>query len=180
MKPRQAVEEWLSAMGGASRSELAAREPGRVGPPPFPPVLSSMKILKRRAIPGRQIHAVAYHDTVGTPWFWVVRLIEEDDDSWQVRGGGGGSGPSPERGMPWINYAGCWGKDGLAVGGRVAGSGAATSARLRMGDAILVDDIRNGVVLFVTSEPTAGSDAIIELLTEDGSILWQDQFELDE
>jgi hypothetical protein len=45
---------------------------------------------------------------------------------------------------------------------------------------VLADDVRGGVVLFVTSEPTGGSRATIELLAADGSVLWHDELELDE
>jgi hypothetical protein len=105
--------------------------------------------------------------------------------SWLVCGGGGGRGDAqgdPERSYPWINYAGCWGKDGLALGGWVVGTGAerAASARLSMRDAVLVDDVDWGVVLFVTSEPTAGVRATIDLPAGDGSVLWRDEVELDE
>lgn len=149
--------------------------------PPFPPVLSSIQILKRREAPGRQVLAVAYEDAGGNPWFWIVRLIEDETGSWRVCGGGGGSG-DPHWDQPVINYAGCWGKDGLALGGRVTSTGAerAASARLSIRDAVLDDDVGGGVVLFVTAEPTAGSRATIELLAGDGSVLWRDEVELDE
>ncbi len=58
----------------------------------------------------------------------------------------------------------------------MAGSGSerAASARLRTKGTVLVDDVDQGVVLFVTSRPTADSSAVIELLAGDESILWQD------
>jgi hypothetical protein len=43
-----------------------------------------------------------------------------------------------------------------------------------------VDETNQDVVLFVTSEPSAGAIAIVELLAQDGSILWRDELELDE
>jgi hypothetical protein len=157
----------------------------RLTHPPFPPVLSSMEVLKRREAPGRHVHALAYEDAAGSPWFWIVRLIEDDSGSWRVCGGGGGSGGAqgePQRRYPWINYAGCWGRDGLALGGRVTGAGAgrAAAARLSIRDTVLVDDVGGGVVLFVTSKPAAGSRATIELLARDGSVLWRDEVALDE
>lgn len=149
--------------------------------PPFPPVISSMQILKRREAPGRQVLAVSYEDAGGNPWFWIVRLIEGETGSWRACGGGGGSGDL-HWDHPVINYAGCWGKDGLALGGRVTGTGAerAVSARLSIRDAVLDDDVGGGVVLFVTAEPTTGSRATIELLAADGTGLWRDGLELDD
>lgn len=96
-------------------------------------------------------------------------------------GGGGGNG-DPQWRKPCVNLAGSWGQYGLALGGRVAGPGAerAASARLRVGDTLLVDETNQDVVLFVTSEPSAGAIAIVELLAQDGSILWRDELELDE
>jgi hypothetical protein len=170
-------------MGEVSTATSADEVPGdaRLAHPPFPPVLSSMQILKRREAPGRQVLAVAYEDAGGNPWFWIVRLIEDETGSWRVCGGGGGSG-DPHWDQPVINYAGCWGKDGLALGGRVTGTGAerAASARLSIRDAVLDDDVGGGVVLFVTAVPTAGSRATIELLAGDSSVLWRDEVELDE
>ena len=181
--PDQAIRDWLRSMGEVSTATSAGEVPHGAGltHPPFPPLLSSMQILKRREAPRRQVLAVAYEDAAGIPWFWIVRLIEDETGSWRACGGGGGSG-DPQWDRPVINYAGCWGKDGLALGGRVTGTGAerAASARLSVRDAVLDDDVGGGVVLFVTAEPTAGSHATIELLAEDGSVLWRDEVELDE
>jgi hypothetical protein len=179
----QTVEEWLRRMGEASDAERARERGGRRGgPPPSPPVVSSMEIVKRRAIPGRQVCALTYRDTDGNQWSWTIRLIEDEQGSWMVCGGGGGSGDGPERDQPWVNLAGSWGRYGLALGGPVGGRGAerAASARLRIGDRVLVDDLDRGVVLFVTSEPEAGSTASVELLARDGSILWRDELQLDD
>jgi hypothetical protein len=172
--PEQAVEAWLRRMSEASRSERS----GEVPPPA--PVHSSLQILKRRTIRGRQAQALSYRDTTGNPWFWIIRLVEDDDGSWRVLGGGGGSGDAPKREEPWINLAGCWGEHGLALGGRVAGRGPfrGSSARLRIGRTVLTNDTEHDVVLFVTSKPVARSTANVELLTRDGSILWRDELRL--
>lgn len=140
-----------------------------------------MEIVKRRVVPGRQVHALSYLDTAGSRWFWIIRLIEDDDGSWRVCGGGRGNG-DPKGDKPYVNLAGSWGEYGLALGGRVTGSGAerAASARIRIGDRVVVDDVGHGVVLFVTSEPTAGASGIIELLAQDGSVLWCDELQLDD
>jgi hypothetical protein len=182
LTPDQAVQDWLRRMGelSAAKSADEVQDVVWLTRPPFPPVLSSMEIVKRRQVPGRKVQALAYQDTAGSPWFWIIRLIEDEDGSWRVCGGGGGSG-DPQWDRPCINLAGSWGEYGLALGGRVTGTGAeqAASARLGIRDAVLVDDVGGGVVLFVTSEPTAGSRATIELLARDGSILWRDGIELD-
>ncbi len=184
--PDQAVRDWLGRMDDVSTATSSDEVPDSPrGHQPVPPVLSSLRVLKRREAPGRQVHALAYEDAACDPWSWIVRLIEDENGSWRVCGGGGGSGGArgnPERPYPWINYAGCWGKYGLPLGGRVTGTGAerAESARLLIRDTVLVDDVDGGVVLFVTSEPTAGSRATIELQAGDGSVLWRDELELDE
>jgi hypothetical protein len=181
--PDQAVRDWMRRMGEVSTARYPdeGQDGATLTHPPFPPVLSSMDVLKRREAPGRQVHALAYEDAAGQSWFWIVRVIEDESGSWRVCGGGGGSG-DPRWERPVINYAGCWGKDGLALGGRVTGIGAeqAASARLSIRDTVLVDDVGGGVALFVTAEPTAGSRATIELLARDGSVLWRDEVELDE
>jgi hypothetical protein len=184
--PDQAVRDWLRRMGEVSTTSAGEipRDAG-VKAPPFPRAISSLEVLKRREAPGRQVQALVYEDAAGSPWFWIVRLIEDDDGSWGVCGGGGGTdGPqgAPQRPYPWINYAGCWGEDGLALGGRVAGTGAdqAASARLSIRDTVLVDDVDGGIALFVTAEPYVSSPATIELLAVDGSVLWRDELELDQ
>lgn len=181
MSPGQAVEDWLRRMGRHPRGEPdGAPSATKLTGPPHPPVLSSLEIVKRRVIRQRQVHALTYRDTAGGSWFWIVRLIEDDEGSWRVCGGGGGGG-EPAWDTPRINLAGSWGPYGLALGGRVAGTGSeqAASARLRLGETVLVDDVGRGVVLFVTSEPTADAVVSVELLARDGSVLWEEEMQLD-
>jgi hypothetical protein len=181
--PDQAVRDWLRKMGEVSTATPADLVNDVAQFAPFPPVVASMELLKRREAPGRQVHALAYEDAAGSSWFWIVRLIEDDSGSWRVCGGGGGDAQGePERPYPWISYAGCWDKDGLALGGWVTGGGAerVAAARLSIRETVLVDDVGGGVGLFVTSTPTAGSRATIELLAGDDSVLWRDELELDE
>jgi hypothetical protein len=182
MTPQQAVEDWVRRIAEQTTPEQAVDAPGgAMEARPAPPVLERMEIVRHRDIPGRQIHALTYRDVAGDRWSWIVRLIQDDEGSWRVCGGGGGIGNGPERDGPWINLAGCWGEHGLAIGGWVADPGAmrAASARLRTGDEVQADDVEHGVVLFVTSERVAASAAIVELLAPDGSILWRDELELD-
>jgi hypothetical protein len=181
--PDQAIEDWLRRMGEHSARQAAGRIPGgtRLTRPPFPPVLSSMEILKRKGVPGRQVVALAYRDTDGGRWSWIIRLIEDDEGSWRVCGGGGGSG-DPQWDEPYVNLASSWGRYGLALGGQISGRGTerAASALLRIGETLLTDDTDQDVVLFVTSEPASGAIAKVELLAQDGSVLWRDELELDE
>lgn len=83
---------------------------------------------------------------------------------------------------PYVNLAGSSGRFGLALGGQVSGRGTerAASARLRIGETLLTDDTDQHVVLFVTSEPVAAAIATVELLAQDGSVLWRDELGLDE
>jgi len=92
--PDQAVGDWLRRMGELPASEATSGvlSGTRLPRPPSPPALSSMEIVKRRVIPSRQVHALSYRDTAGGRWFWIIGLIEDDEGSWRVCGGGGGSG----------------------------------------------------------------------------------------
>jgi len=169
-------------MAEPTTPEYAGGAPGAAGGArPAPPVLETMEIVRHRDIPGRQVHALTYRDVAGDRWSGIVRLIQDDEGSWRVCGGGGGISDGPERDGPWVNLAGCWGEHGLAIGGWVGSRGVerAASARLRAGDEVRVDDVDHGVVLFVTSERVATSAAIVELLAPDGSILWRHELELD-
>ena len=139
----QAVRDWLRDMSEISTTSAdVVPESAGLTNSPFPPVLSSMEVLKRREAHGRQVVAVAYEDAGGNPWFWIIRLVKDEAGSWRVCGGGGGSG-DPQFDRPVINYAGCWDRDGLALGGRVTGTGAdrAASARLSIRATELVDDV---------------------------------------
>jgi hypothetical protein len=179
MTPERAIRDWLRRMGD-SASEPARAEPSVSGlTRPSPPVVSSMEIVKRRVISGRQVVALTYRDTADQPWSWIIRLVQDDDGSWRVCGGGGGGG-NPRLDKPYVNLAGSWGRYGLALGGWVSGGGPAATARLTWRETLLEDDTDRDVVLFVTSEPAVGAKAIVELLAGDGSVLWRDELALDE
>lgn len=179
MTPEEAIQDWLRRMGDSASESADAAPSGSGLIRPTPAVMSSMAIVKRRAIPGRQVVALTYRDTADEPWSWIIRLIEDDEGSWRVCGGGGGGG-NPRFDKPLINLAGSWGRYGLALGGWVSGGGPAASARFTWGEMLLEDDTDRDVVLFVTSEPAVGATATVELLAADGSVLWRDDFELDE
>jgi hypothetical protein len=179
MTPEQAIRDWLRRMGD-SASEPARSAPSGSGPTrPTPPVMSSMQIVRRRAIPGRQVVALHYPDTADEPWSWIIRLIQDDDGSWRVCGGGGGGG-NPRFDKPYVNLAGSWGEYGLALGGWVSGGEPGGRGRLTWGEMLLEVDTDRDVVLFVTSEAAVAAKAIVELLAADGSVLWRDELELDE
>jgi hypothetical protein len=179
MTPEGAIRDWLRRMGDSVRdpADAAASGSGLTRPPP--PVLSSMEIVKRRVISGRQVVALTYRDTADEPWSWIIRLLQDDDGSWRVCGGGGGGG-NPRFDTPYVNIAGSWGEYGLALGGWVSGGEPGARGRLTWGEMLLEDDTDRDVVLFVTSEPAVGARAIVELLAADGSVLWVDELELDE
>lgn len=179
MTPEQAIRDWLRRMRDSASEPTDAAPSGSGLTRPTPPVLSSMEIVKRRAIPGRQVVALTYRDTADEPWSWIIRLVQDDDGSWRVCGGGGGGG-NPRFDKPYVNLAGSWGRDGLALGGWVSGGESAASARLTWGELLIEDDTDRDVVLFVTSEPAVGAKAIVELLAADGSVQWRDDLELAE
>jgi hypothetical protein len=179
MTPEQAIRDWLRRMGDSASEPASSAPSGSELTRPTPPVLSSMEIVKRRAIPGREVVALTYRDTADKPWSWIIGLIQDDDGSWRVCGGGGGGG-NPRFGKPYVNLAGSWGKDGLALGGWVSGGESAASARLTWDELLIEDDTDRDVVLFVASEPAVGAKSIIELLAADESVLWRDELELAE
>lgn len=179
MTPEEAIRGWLRRMADSAGEPVDAAASGSVPTRRTPPALPSMTIVKRRAIPGRQVVALTYRDTADMPWSWIIRLIQEDDGSWRECGGGGGAG-NPRFDRPYVNLAGSWGKDGLALGGWVSGGEPGARGRLTWGEVRIEDDTDRDVVLFVTSEPAAGATAIVELLAADRSVLWRDELELDE
>jgi hypothetical protein len=127
------------------------------------------RFLKARAIPGREIHAVAYEDDDGVAWSWVHQVRQLADGSWHLAGGGGGAGSPVVRDVLRVDLFGVAGHDGVALGGRVTGPRAGEVAVVELGP--LADTVEDGLVLLLSAEPVPGLQGVARLLADDGTVL---------
>jgi hypothetical protein len=171
--PRQAIIEHLGEpMGPRSvvdsgrplQSPVASVGVGN----PFAADLTTVQFIKERWIPGRWLYALSFEDLNGHTWFWLAAAEPDEAGQWTGFGVAGGSGQSPPRSSPWLNLAGCWGRDQFYAGGRVEAAGAHVGqVRLTLGDgAVLTDDALAGVALFLARHPD--EPAFVDLYAIDG------------
>jgi hypothetical protein len=92
--------------------------PAFYGAPP-----SSVRTLKQRAIPGRQLHGVTFTTNEGRDVFCACELRQQDDSMWSAHGSTGGGLSGPRRETPRANLGGSPGGDasGAYFGGLVQG-----------------------------------------------------------
>ena len=56
---------------------------------PCIPDIRTVQFLKARLLPARQLHRIAFQDTIGQSWRWLFFLTQREDGSWVVQTGGG-------------------------------------------------------------------------------------------
>jgi len=118
--------------------------------------VATMRFLKERGIPKRQVHAVAFDTAEGWRMRFTCDLAQDDDGNWRVQGGaGGGADGGPVRATPWVNLGGGGWPANFYAGGDVLDNGLDV-ARVRLiaaNGTIMEDTVDAGVVLFVTDQP---------------------------
>ena len=157
--PKEVIVDWLvqpSVVISESRGEGGlvvgqVRQGGQEADP------ATIRFLKERSIPGRQIHAVAFESLMDGRRFnalWTVQLIQDDSGNWQMRGGSGGGDDGPIREHPWANLGGGGSPDEFCMGGRVIDNGLAIArVRLVTGNGLTPEDsVDDGLVLFLTDQ----------------------------
>ncbi len=116
----------------------------------------SIRFLKARSIPGRQLHAVVFEMKDG-PWGqWTVPLTQDEEGNWRVEGGAGGGGADlADRDPPVANLGGGGWPTRFYAGGRVLdASGRVERVRLiGLNGTTLEDSVDDRWVLFLTDEP---------------------------
>ncbi|MDQ2904316.1 MAG: hypothetical protein ABI456_01575 [Ktedonobacteraceae bacterium] len=113
----------------------------------------TIRFLKERHLPQRQLHYVTFEDEKGMPMHFTCYVIEDDDGTWKVQGAAGGSGRGPQRSAPWANLGGGGGQQFYA-GGRVEHSGQEVArVRLLSANGILLEDsVDDDIVLFLADQ----------------------------
>jgi len=121
---------------------------------------ASVRFLKERSIPHRQVHAVTFEDETGQQWDYVCFVAQDAKGRWHFESGGGGGGTGgdikcyPARSDPWANLAGGGWEDRFWAGGHVIDNGLdVTRVRLTGSNGqVLEDTVDDGLVLFVTEQ----------------------------
>lgn len=174
---RQAIIEWAAAPSGQVISQSQRSRDGWQssigGPSGEDADPDSISFVKERGAPGYQLHFLRFNTRTGAERQFVVGVVQQPDDRWEVRGCAGGGGEDPARDRPRINF-GAWGwPRSFCGGGRVVGvnSERAAHARLRFADGTTLEDsVDAGVVLFRTETPVR-FPVTVEILDGTGTML---------
>ncbi len=116
----------------------------------------SIRFLKARSIPGRQLHAVEFETQRGLWMRWTCPVTQDEDGNWGVEGGAGGGGADlPDRDPPVANLGGGGWPTRFYAGGRVLdASGQVGRVRLISSNGTtLKDTVDDRWVLFLTDQP---------------------------
>src|ERR1700680_1736694 len=92
----------------------------------------TVRFVKRRSIPGQELHAVAFADRDGRNYRFLVGLVR-DASGWEVKGLAGGGAGDPPRDQPWVNFCGWGWPRSFRGGGWVIGRGAGARGRVPCG-----------------------------------------------
>lgn len=117
--------------------------------------ISSVHILKQRALPGRLLYGVTFTSTEGRDVFCACEVRQQDDGTWSAHGSaGGGLGGSPRWETPRANLGGSPGGEssGRYFGGFVESdpAGEVTQVRLVAADGVILEDtVEEGMILFL-------------------------------
>ncbi len=119
---------------------------------------STIRFLKERVIPGRQVHAVTFESMMDgrrSNMRLTVLLVQDENGAWQDRGrAGGGDDDGPIRDHPWASLGGRGWPDEFHAGGRVIDNGLDIACvRLITGNGLTMEDtVDDGSVLFITDQ----------------------------
>ncbi|MDQ2745526.1 MAG: hypothetical protein M3Z66_24980 [Chloroflexota bacterium] len=115
----------------------------------------SIRFLKTRSIPGRQLHAVVFEMKQGPLGQRTCALSQDQDGTWRVEGGAGGGTDLPDRDPPVANLGGGGWPTRFYAGGRVLDtSGQVGRVRLISSNGTTLEDtVDERWVLFLTDQP---------------------------
>jgi hypothetical protein len=135
------------------------------------PDLSTVRILKERARPERRVFAVSFQGGANERHLWFVEVRRTPDGSWRSQAASGGPRPAPFREGHWIHLEG-WSEDGhFCMGGELLREAEGCESRLALPDGTeLIDDVSNGVVLFL-AERALEQSAVVHLYDSAGALI---------
>ena len=134
---------------------------------------TTLRFVKKRGIPGHELHAVAFDDRDGRHYRYLVGVVKRADGDWKVNGLAGGGVGDPPRDLPWVNFCGWGWPSAFRCGGWVTGRGSKAAVRVRLRfrrGPELEDSVDDGVVLLI-ADARVEMPAIAEILDANGSLL---------
>ncbi len=132
----------------------------------------TIDFLKQRTGAQVMLFAVSYTDIDDREHIDILGARRQSD-GWVADGGTRGSGPSPHKDHPWLNYAGWWNKYMLCVGGEVAGDRSDQVRRVRLtfvDQTTVEDDADRGVTLFIV-EHGVQLPGVADLFDDAGTVV---------
>lgn len=157
--PKQVIVDWLirpsafiSESQNAGGWKTQQQSEGQDADP------ATIRFLKERTIPGRQVHSVAFESLMDgrrSNEHWTVEVMQDDTGAWRVCSSASGVGDiGPIRDHPWASLGGGGWPDEFHAGGRVIDNGLdiATVRLVAGNDVTLEDTVDNGLVLFITDQ----------------------------
>lgn len=134
---------------------------------------TTVRFVKHRAIPGQELHAVAFAGRDGRHYRFLIGVVNGAQGGWTVHGAAGGGGNDPPRDQPWVNFCGWGWPRSFCGGGWVIGRGSEAAARVRLRfheGPMLEDTVDEGVILLIAETPVE-VPATAEILDAAGSLL---------
>jgi len=138
-------------------------------------VPSSLRFIKSRSIPNREVHHIQWNDVSDRTWNYFVSATQVTPGIWSAKGCAGGSGPGAPLPDPpsASSVSGTFGEDGLIVGGcHISDPGQVVgSIRLAQGEVVLDEDVvDHQTALFIARYSSEGL-LIMELIDKAGNVL---------
>lgn len=161
--PREAVVQSLCSTEGRRvlRHEAGVgwQPAGKAERPIDPVVTESIVFRKERRAGRRRAYVISYRTAGGDDRIEIRGVAARPDGTWLPIGSAGGGGRSPNRDLPWVNFAGWWGPEDFCAGGELVGAGAQAAVRvdLLFGQVPMFSDtVDDGVVLFAATGTLQG------------------------
>lgn len=177
--PEQAIRDYLAAPEVAvssSQQPGMAGWRGQVAHGGYGARPESVQFGKRRALGDRLVCVVTFTSAAGIRMRSICHLRRDDAGDWRFIGGAGGSADGdPQRGQPWVNFCGGFGR-AFYAGGRVLEHGGAV-ARVRLAGAggYALEDTpgEDDMVLYLAGDPPL--PLRVELLDGAGQVIARGQ-----
>jgi hypothetical protein len=138
----------------------------------------TLRFLKERSIPGRQVHIVVFENGQGNEMHFTCYVEQNAQGNWQFRGAAGdgimGSSPGPVVERAWANLNGGGMPNHFYAGGFVADHGeGVTMVRLIAKSGTTVEDtVEEGMVLFLTDQ-AIDLPIEAELYNQEGKLVYK-------
>ncbi len=173
--PKQEIVNRLTRLLVSNISTVTARTPNESNQGAK---YKTLRFLKERSIPGRQVHIVVFENGQGNEMHFTCYVEQNAQGNWQFRGAAGdgivGHNPGPVVERAWANLNGGGMPNHFYAGGFVADHGqGVTKVRLIAKSGTTIDDtVEEGMVLFLTDQ-AVDLPIEAELYDQEGKLLYK-------